>query len=457
MEEKRENGNMPENNEENTNNKPSEKEEEKEQLSSFYIGQLPDKAVRGAYDPFNGKDPAVFLAQLMGEEDEEEEKPDRSGWLAPSLAAVLVLLCIAAFLVRSPRLYPEPQPTPTPTPRPTAAPRPTPEAQVLLPVMSGPEMAVIEPAAQGYERTALVVDERTIGVLVSHEAAAALLNEVCDYFEAQIREEYEIKGELRTTIDNVVEFLPAPETADDELSSAEELFETLCSKNTRLDVITTETATEEEIVSAKTKESDDKYLLKGTSIIEDPGRDGKIVTTRSVVYKNGRRRTESEQEKITGLEARDRIVRVGTQKIKDDDEPGRREGKKGREAEDLSFVSPLEDGEVTLNYGQSAGILHLGLDYSSKQEAARVLAACGGTVVCKMERGGYGLMVEIDHGEGFVTRYAHLAEAPVNLGDHVNAGEAIGIMGKSGNADEPHLHFELRIDGEAYNPRYYLD
>ena len=66
-------------------------------------------------------------------------------------------------------------------------------------------------------------------------------------------------------------------------------------------------------------------------------------------------------------------------------------------------------------------------------------------------------MVEIDHGDGFVTRYAHLDSISVAIGDVVAQGDAIGTLGSSGNCSTPHLHFELRIDGIAYNPRYYLD
>ena len=102
-------------------------------------------------------------------------------------------------------------------------------------------------------------------------------------------------------------------------------------------------------------------------------------------------------------------------------------------------------------------MLHLGLDYKPKSEDADVLASCAGTVVCVMERGGYGLRVEIDHGDGFVTRYAHLSSACVTLGQTVAQGTIIGKVGSSGNADDVLLQFELRIDGEAYNPRYYVN
>ncbi len=472
MEEKKENPQMAEENIKNEESCERENAQESEQTasdSSFYTGELPDPMVRAAYDPFNGKDPAALLAQLVGREEEEEaqeEMPKKRGFLVPVFGALLALLCAAAFLLRSLALHPpiEPAATPSPSPSaspdasPTPAPTLAPAAQIVLPAaLETP--APTEPLLQSYERTALVVDGRVMGVLVSREAAETLLRDVCVYFEEKVRADYEISEDavLETEIENEIEFRPAPETAEEELDAAEALFEKLSAKNTRLDVITTEKSGVVEIVKAKTKEIDDKYLLKGTSIVEDPGCDGSVITERSVTYKNGKKKRESEKETTTEQEARERVVRVGTQKIKDDDAPGKREGKKGREAEGLSFQAPVEDGKILSNYGQQGGVLHLGLDYVSEEDSPRVLASCAGTVVCKMERGGYGLMVEIDHGQGFVTRYAHLREAPVNVGDYVNAGDAIGIMGGSGNADGICLHFELRIDGEAYNPRYYIE
>ena len=83
------------------------------------------------------------------------------------------------------------------------------------------------------------------------------------------------------------------------------------------------------------------------------------------------------------------------------------------------------------------------------------MASCSGTVTCLMERGGYGLVVEIDHGNGFLTRYAKLSGSLVKLGDRVEQGQTVGTAGEleSGGFG---LHFELRIDGFAFNPRYYL-
>ena len=77
-------------------------------------------------------------------------------------------------------------------------------------------------------------------------------------------------------------------------------------------------------------------------------------------------------------------------------------------------------------------------------------------MLCMM-RGGYGLTVEIDHGNGFLTRYAHLKDITVSVGDSVEQGQVIGYVGSTGNAERAMLRFELRIDGVAYNPRYYLE
>ena len=69
---------------------------------------------------------------------------------------------------------------------------------------------------------------------------------------------------------------------------------------------------------------------------------------------------------------------------------------------------------------------------------------------------GYGNTVILDHGEGISTLYGHLATIRVQSGDTVPAGEVIGTIGRTGNATTNHLHFELRVDGEAVDPTPYL-
>jgi murein DD-endopeptidase MepM/ murein hydrolase activator NlpD len=73
-------------------------------------------------------------------------------------------------------------------------------------------------------------------------------------------------------------------------------------------------------------------------------------------------------------------------------------------------------------------------------------------VVAVGNRGAYGLLVEVDHGEGWTTRYAHLDSTHVEVGDLLYQGELVGRVGSTGNATGPHLHFEIRLDGAAVDP-----
>lgn len=122
----------------------------------------------------------------------------------------------------------------------------------------------------------------------------------------------------------------------------------------------------------------------------------------------------------------DALIREGTIKADSHAEPGKREGAKGPDAGELSFIRPTKSGEITQNFGQLKGIMHLGLDFAVA-EGDEVYAAEAGTVVCVMERGGYGLVVEIAHEGGFLTRYANLGEVKVSLGDAVNKGDTIAL------------------------------
>jgi murein DD-endopeptidase MepM/ murein hydrolase activator NlpD len=70
--------------------------------------------------------------------------------------------------------------------------------------------------------------------------------------------------------------------------------------------------------------------------------------------------------------------------------------------------------------------------------------------------GGYGNMVEVDHGNGFATRYAHLSAIDVEVGQTVRIGQIVGKTGSTGRSTGPHLHYETRVDGEAVDPQKFL-
>ncbi|RMH40722.1 MAG: peptidase M23 [Deltaproteobacteria bacterium] len=94
---------------------------------------------------------------------------------------------------------------------------------------------------------------------------------------------------------------------------------------------------------------------------------------------------------------------------------------------------------------------HAGVDLAAP-EGTPVVAAGAGTVVRAGPAGGYGNLVVVDHGGGVHTRYAHLSDIAVQVGDRVAAGARIGAVGATGRATGPHLHFEVRRDGRPVDP-----
>jgi murein DD-endopeptidase MepM/ murein hydrolase activator NlpD len=99
--------------------------------------------------------------------------------------------------------------------------------------------------------------------------------------------------------------------------------------------------------------------------------------------------------------------------------------------------------------------MHTGLDFRGNTGDA-VRATASGTVTVAGWSGGYGRMIEIDHGNGLATRYGHLSQIDVTVGQAIKIGQAIGRLGSTGRSTGPHLHYETRIDGEAVDPQKFL-
>ena len=99
--------------------------------------------------------------------------------------------------------------------------------------------------------------------------------------------------------------------------------------------------------------------------------------------------------------------------------------------------------------------MHTGLDFRAAT-GDPIRATANGKVISAAYAGGYGRMVEIDHGNGLSTRYGHMSEIHVRVGDNIKIGQVIGAVGSTGRSTGPHLHYETRIDGEAVDPQKFL-
>ena len=99
---------------------------------------------------------------------------------------------------------------------------------------------------------------------------------------------------------------------------------------------------------------------------------------------------------------------------------------------------------------------HNGVDFAGQLGSA-VVAVASGVVTWASERQGYGLIVEVNHGGGYVTRYAHNQSNLVDVGDVVKKGQVIASMGSSGRSTGPHVHFEVYKNGKSVDPASYVD
>lgn len=102
--------------------------------------------------------------------------------------------------------------------------------------------------------------------------------------------------------------------------------------------------------------------------------------------------------------------------------------------------------------------MHAGIDFAAPRNTPVYATAYGKVKLVKQSKDqtGYGNQIEIDHNNGYVTKYAHLETINVKIGEEVKRGQVIGLVGNSGGSVAPHLHYEVRKDGKKVNPIFYM-
>jgi murein DD-endopeptidase MepM/ murein hydrolase activator NlpD len=118
------------------------------------------------------------------------------------------------------------------------------------------------------------------------------------------------------------------------------------------------------------------------------------------------------------------------------------------------FVWPC-DGVVVSGFGLRWGRMHEGIDVGCAYGTPN-RAAASGTVIYSGWLGGYGNLIVVDHGNGLSTAYAHASALLAGVGQIVSQGETVSLVGSTGNSSGPHLHFEVRVNGQAVDPLLYL-
>ncbi|MGB4064991.1 MAG: M23 family metallopeptidase [Azonexus sp.] len=127
----------------------------------------------------------------------------------------------------------------------------------------------------------------------------------------------------------------------------------------------------------------------------------------------------------------------------------------------LPTILPVKDASLGSPFGHRsdpiAGLrsMHEGIDFSA-EPGTPVVVAADGVVLSAAYHPEYGNLIEVDHGEGLTSRYAHLSRMDVQVGSLIKRGSQIGAVGTTGRSTGPHLHFEVRMLGVAQNPAHFL-
>ncbi len=186
----------------------------------------------------------------------------------------------------------------------------------------------------------------------------------------------------------------------------------------------------------------DNSLWRGREKVKTHGRSGSREVTYRIVMKNGSIAGKEVLKEKVLQEATNQVVIRGSKYVVAS------RGRGGRVGWPIS-------GRITSGYGRRWGSMHTGIDIDGTK-GEPVGAAAAGVVISAGWEGGYGKMVVIKHSNGLVTRYGHLSRIEVSVGQSVDRGDLVGLVGSTGHSTGSHLHFEVLNGGSFQNPIRYL-
>lgn len=226
---------------------------------------------------------------------------------------------------------------------------------------------------------------------------------------------------------------------NDILSIGQEL--TVVTTKPYVNVLATVAGTRNEVIEYQTVTTVNPDSSYGV-VVKQEGKDGQRIVDYKEVRANGMSKEFIELSEVIVTASQDRIIEKGTK---------------------VTTIASRGDGElyaagggnliwpVTGQISQGYRSGHAAIDIAGSTGTA-IVAADGGYITYAGWQGGYGNFVIINHGNGMVTRYAHLSQIYVSVGQQVSQGESIGARGSTGRSTGPHLHFEVFINGAATNP-----
>ena len=368
------------------------------------------------------------------------------GVIGVLILGTFVLLAVGVLHPTMATLRPH-EAAPTPTPRPV---------ELIVAVIATPAPASPTPvptqAAYPSNAVNLLVNGVPVMALSNREMSERLLSE---YLSVCANENLGATEHLiRAYIDAELTTMPVDGTA--EYLTYDEALTRLLNNRTIIPVVRSVEKATLPVGTVEAAESAHPYLPVGTRLIRSLGKAEHLFGLSETLYKSGMAVSASTTlaETRVGSDPAPRLIENGTYLYEPSTETPDAVGPTGKDPGELRFTAPCS-GAVSSYFGLRDGVMHYGVDYACMPgEALR--APESGTVIFIGQRGDYGLVVEIRHGNGFVSRLAHCASVSVELEQHVYRGDPIAVLAKEESQAEPHLHYELLIDGIPFNPLQYV-
>ncbi|WP_240840678.1 M23 family metallopeptidase [Acidaminobacter sp. JC074] len=243
------------------------------------------------------------------------------------------------------------------------------------------------------------------------------------------------------SLKSLYEMNPDLEGRDAYVQIGEELIVTV--PEPEMTIRTVETITYDEVIEKGYTYQNDDSLYVGTYKTISYGSNGSVKVTAEVEKLDGKevgREIVDESIMVSPVNA---IIASGTKALPEKGALG-------------TFISPLENYVLTSEFGPRWNAQHRGIDMAANTGTS-IRASDGGTVTYAGWWGSYGYLVEIDHGNGFKTRYGHNSKILVVVGQVVSQYEQVALVGSTGNSTGPHLHFEIMINDIPVDPYLYME
>ncbi len=206
-------------------------------------------------------------------------------------------------------------------------------------------------------------------------------------------------------------------------------------------VKTVQNETITEPIAYETKEIESDGLYKGRTSVVSEGKHGQKRIEAVITRINGKEVERNEVSTQVVSAPIDKVVKIGIKELPSGVGTGK-------------FIQPFY-GTITSRYGRRWGGMHTGLDIAGST-GSPIKVADNGVIVFAGYNGGYGLLVKVDHKNGYQTWYGHMSKTDSKVGQVVAKGDVIGKVGNTGFSTGPHLHFEVRKNGQPTDPSKYL-